>query len=103
MAPNGRDTVCLEFTSTFDVLDFVQVVTDYISRSVGFDEDAQHWVSVAIRETVINAIKHGNRNDPAKRVFVEFVTLRSGESASATRARGSTRRRSTTRLRRRTC
>jgi serine/threonine-protein kinase RsbW len=80
MAPNGRDTVCLEFTSTFDVLDFVQVVTDYISRSVGFDEDAQHWVSVAIRETVINAIKHGNRNDPAKRVFVEFVTLRSGES-----------------------
>jgi serine/threonine-protein kinase RsbW len=31
-------------------------------------------VSVAIRESVINAIKHGNRNDTGKRVFVEFET-----------------------------
>src|SRR5262249_3204890 len=32
------------------------------------------WVSVAIRESVINAIKHGNRNDASKHVFVEFET-----------------------------
>jgi serine/threonine-protein kinase RsbW len=38
------------------------------------DEDATHWISVAIRESVINAIKHGNRNDSSKRVFVEFET-----------------------------
>jgi serine/threonine-protein kinase RsbW len=38
------------------------------------DEDSLHWVSVAIRESVINAIKHGNRNDSSKRVFVEFQT-----------------------------
>jgi serine/threonine-protein kinase RsbW len=31
-------------------------------------------VGVAIRETVINAIKHGNRNDSSKHVFVEFET-----------------------------
>ena len=30
----------------------------------GLDEDATHWVSVAVRESVINAIKHGNREDP---------------------------------------
>ena len=34
-----------------------------------------HWVSVAIRESVINAIKHGNRSDAAKHVFVEFETV----------------------------
>src|ERR1700730_12343992 len=56
------------------MLDFVQVVCDYVSRGIGLDEDSSHWVSVAIRESVINAIKHGNRNDASKRVFVDFET-----------------------------
>ena len=64
--------VRLEFTSAFEMLDFVQVVSDHMARDVGLDEDSLHWVSVAIRESVINAIKHGNRNDSAKHVFVEF-------------------------------
>jgi len=71
---NGDQIVRLEFTSAFEMLDFVQVVSDHISRGVGLDEDASHWVSVAIRESVINAIKHGNRNDASKHVFVEFET-----------------------------
>ena len=64
--------VRLEFTSTFEMLDFVQVVSDHVEQAVGLDDDTQHYVGVAIRESVINAIKHGNRNDATKRVFVEF-------------------------------
>jgi serine/threonine-protein kinase RsbW len=45
-----------------------------VVRGVGLDEDSQHWVGVSIRECVINAIKHGNRNDASKRVWVEFAT-----------------------------
>jgi serine/threonine-protein kinase RsbW len=75
MTPNGHQLIRLEFTSAFEMLDFVQVVSDHLARRVGLDEDAMHWVSVAIRESVINAIKHGNRNDATKRVFVEFGTL----------------------------
>jgi serine/threonine-protein kinase RsbW len=71
---NGLQVVRLEFTSAFEMLDFVQVVSDHVSRSIGMDEDASHWISVAIRESVINAIKHGNRHDASKRVFVEFET-----------------------------
>ena len=71
---NGHQVVRLEFTSAFEMLDFVQVVSDHIGRGIGLDEDAVHWVGVAIRESVINAIKHGNRNDQAKHVFVEFAT-----------------------------
>jgi len=74
MTVNGHHIVRLEFTSTFEMLDFVQVVSDHLARGIGLDEDSLHWVSVAIRESVINAIKHGNRNDTAKRVFVEFET-----------------------------
>ena len=66
--------VRLEFTSTFEMLDFVQVVSDHVGRTVGLDDDTQHYVGVAIRESVINAIKHGNCHHPGKHVFVEFST-----------------------------
>ncbi len=70
MTPPGM--VRLEFGSAFDMLDFVQVVSDHIGKMAGLDEDQLHWVSVAVRESVVNAIKHGNQSDQAKRVIVEF-------------------------------
>lgn len=74
MVPKHPLSIRLEFTSTFDMVDFVEVVGGHVSRDIGLDEDAVHWVGVAIRECVINAIKHGNQHDSAKRVFVEFAT-----------------------------
>ena len=68
-------TVRLEFASAFDMLDFVQVVSDHIGRMAGLDEDQLHWVSVAVRESVVNAIKHGNQGDESKRVVVEFTPV----------------------------
>jgi serine/threonine-protein kinase RsbW len=69
------NTVRLDFHSTFEMLDFVQVVSDHIARMAGLDEEARHWVGVAVRESVINAIKHGNAGDAGKRVHVEFTPL----------------------------
>lgn len=74
MTANGHHIVRIEFTSAFEMLDFVQVVSDHISRGIGLGEESAHWVGVALRESVINAIKHGNRNDESKHVFVEFET-----------------------------
>jgi serine/threonine-protein kinase RsbW len=66
-------TVRIEFPSVFEMIDLVQALVDQLGRMLGFDEDTQHWVSVAVRESVINAIKHGNRHDPLKRVEVDFT------------------------------
>ena len=63
----------LELPSSFELLDLVQVLSDRLSAVAGFDEDLTHWVSVAVRESVINAIKHGNREDRRKHVIVEFM------------------------------
>lgn len=63
----------MSMRSVFDMLDFVQIVSDRMSHLAGLDEDAVHWVGVAIRESVINAIKHGNRLDESKQVTVEFA------------------------------
>jgi serine/threonine-protein kinase RsbW len=62
----------LELPSSFELLDLVQFLSDRLSTMAGLDEDATHWVSVAVRESVINAIKHGNREDRQKNVVVEF-------------------------------
>ena len=72
MTPEHRHVVRLEFTSVLDMLDLVQVVGDHVARRCGLDDDAVHWINVAVRESVINAIKHGNQGDTHKRVFVEF-------------------------------
>ena len=61
------------FPSLFDMLDLVQVLSDRMGQMAAFDEDAIHWIGVAVRESVINAIKHGNREHPAKLVTIEFA------------------------------
>jgi serine/threonine-protein kinase RsbW len=66
-------TVRLQIHSNFEMLDFVQVVSDRMGQLAGLDEDAVHWIGVAVRESVINAIKHGNREDYRKLVTVEFA------------------------------
>lgn len=38
----------------------------------GFDGTASDDYSVSVRELVINAIKHGNKNNPEKMVKIEF-------------------------------
>ncbi len=72
MAHTHPLSIHLEFTSAFEMLDILQEVSDHLSREVGLDDDAIHWVSVAVRESVANAIKHGNQGDADKKVFVDF-------------------------------
>jgi len=72
MAADGH-VIRLKLPSTFELLDIVQVLSDRLSAMAGLDEDASHWVSVAVRESVINAIKHGNREDHDKHVTIEFL------------------------------
>lgn len=72
MAFDGH-RIRLTLPSSFELLDLVQVLSDRLSTLAGLDEDAAHWVSVAVRESVINAIKHGNREDRTKQVTVELA------------------------------
>jgi serine/threonine-protein kinase RsbW len=65
--------VRLQIPSLFDMVDLVQVLSDHMGNMAGFDEDAVHWIGVAVRESVINAIKHGNKEDAAKPVTIEFA------------------------------
>jgi serine/threonine-protein kinase RsbW len=70
--PDTR-TVKLDIASRFDMLEVVQTVLAQVSTLVGFPEDAAHYLSVAVRESVVNAMKHGNKLDESKRVEVSFL------------------------------
>ena len=70
--PARGGTVRLQIPSNFDLLDVIQVASDRLAVLAGLDEDAVHWIGVAVRESVINAIKHGNREDYGKLVTIEF-------------------------------
>ena len=63
----------LDVASRFEMLDVVQTVLVQCCAIVGFDEEAVHYMSVAVRESVVNAIKHGNKHDESKRVHVQFT------------------------------
>jgi len=65
--------VKLDIASRFDMLDMVQTVLHHISGLIGFHEDDLHFMTVAVRESVVNAIKHGNKMDETKRVGVSFL------------------------------
>jgi serine/threonine-protein kinase RsbW len=67
-------TVRLDIASRIEMLEMVQAVLAHLSGVVGFDDDASHYMSVAIRESVVNAIKHGNKGDENKRVLLVLTS-----------------------------
>ena len=73
------ESVLLEISSTFDMLKLVDAVSEQFGHMAGLDEDSVHWLAVAVREAVVNGIKHGNAGDNRKRVRVEY-TIASGDS-----------------------
>jgi serine/threonine-protein kinase RsbW len=65
-------TVKLDIASRFEMVEVVQALLGQLCGLVGFDDDAAHYVSVAVRESAVNAIKHGNKLDESKRVLIAF-------------------------------
>lgn len=65
-------TVRIDFESRMDILEAVQAFVDRLATIGGLDEDGVHDLSVSVRECVVNALKHGNKLDPAKRVNLSF-------------------------------
>lgn len=61
----------LSIGSDLEQVDLVGVVVQSALDQIAMDADQAHWLVTAAREAVINAIRHGNREMPGKRVVVE--------------------------------
>jgi serine/threonine-protein kinase RsbW len=58
--------------SSLENLDLIQALTDCITAFMNFDEDSVHWIGMSVRESVTNAIQHGNKLDLTKKVQICF-------------------------------
>jgi serine/threonine-protein kinase RsbW len=70
--------VHLAIGSQFENIELVQIVVEESLRKLDLDEATAHSIGLAVREAVANAIKHGNQQDPDKRVDVDFE-IKQGE------------------------
>ena len=64
--------VHLTIKSSFTNVELVQIVVEEALKQLDLLEDDAHWVGIAVREAVANAVKHGNRQDPDKQVHIDF-------------------------------
>jgi serine/threonine-protein kinase RsbW len=56
------------FDSTLESVDAAEAVVLKEAREMGFDEDDEHKIGIAVRECMVNAVVHGNRYNSRKKV-----------------------------------
>src|SRR5438876_465371 len=64
--------VDLIINSNYKFIDIGHDLVKYLCGLIGFDEDTTHWIILAVREGISNAIKHGNECDTSKKVTVKM-------------------------------
>jgi serine/threonine-protein kinase RsbW len=69
---NATNEIEVIISSALENLDFIQTLTDCITTFMHFDEDSAHWIGMSVRESVTNAIQHGNKLDLSKCVDICF-------------------------------
>jgi serine/threonine-protein kinase RsbW len=72
-AESAENIVELAIGSSYRFIELVGSVTDNITQIAGFSSEDGHWIGLAVRESVVNAIKHGNQLDSNKQVDVRFL------------------------------
>src|SRR5450759_5270239 len=76
--------IVLWLSSRYENLELGQAVLEYVCRVRGIENDAEHWIGVALREALANAIKHGNQMKTSGRgifymkTFMDDVTFSRG-------------------------
>jgi serine/threonine-protein kinase RsbW len=65
-------TVRLVISSEVRLVDVVHAASEAMAGLAGFEEDDALNVGIAVREAVINAILHGNKMDPTRKVEIQL-------------------------------
>jgi serine/threonine-protein kinase RsbW len=79
MTENARstpETVEWFLDSTLDSVDSAEQLAVGVAERAGFDEDDLMKIGIAVRESVVNAVVHGNRYNAHKKV--RFSVTRNG-------------------------
>ena len=75
-------SVKLVIPSEIRLVDLVHAASEKMAELAGFDADEALNVGLAVREAVINAILHGNEQDPSRQVQVTLTNEADGLRAT---------------------
>ncbi|MBN2357681.1 ATP-binding protein [candidate division KSB1 bacterium] len=62
----------ISIPSVPDQIQVVEEKAEKLSRSAGFSDEDRDSMAIAVTEMIANAIYHGNKGDPKKKVTVTF-------------------------------
>lgn len=62
----------MSLSSRFENIEMAQQLCGKLLDGEPLTEETRHWISMALREALANAIKHGNAQDRGKRVHLEM-------------------------------
>ena len=65
----------MSLSSRFENIEMVQHLCGKLLEGRPLPEETRHWVSMALREALANAIKHGNEQNASKRVHLEMEVV----------------------------
>ncbi len=59
--------------STLESVDAAEEIVLKAAEEMGFDEDSRYQIGMAVRESVVNAVVHGNRYSERKKVRLSVI------------------------------
>jgi serine/threonine-protein kinase RsbW len=62
----------MSLSSRFENIELAQHLCGTLLEGREVPEETRHWLLMALREALANAIKHGNRQDVSKRIHLEM-------------------------------
>jgi serine/threonine-protein kinase RsbW len=63
------------FDSSIESVERLEQTAEEVARKAGVGEDEVFRISMAVREAAVNAVLHGNRYSPDKRIFASFEAI----------------------------
>jgi len=71
-ASNETGPIRMSLSSRFENIEMAQHLCGKLLEGWELNEETTHWILMALREALANAIKHGNGQDMSKRVHLEM-------------------------------
>ena len=71
-AKNDAGPIRMSLSSRFENIELAQHLCGKLLEGREVPEETRHWLLMALREALANAINHGNRQDVSKRIHLEM-------------------------------
>lgn len=70
--PSESGPIRMSLSSRFENIEMAQHLCGKLLEGRDVPDETRHWILMAVREALANAIKHGNERDLEKRVHLEM-------------------------------